>query len=59
MLSRGNKCTLHVAHSCVGVLVWVTRLIRMVVEYTRYSVKTKSKLTNLMNLIRIEGYNGK
>ena len=27
----------------------------MVVEYTRYSVKTKSKLTNLMKISRIGG----
>ena len=31
----------------------------MVIEYTRSSVKTKSKLTNFKNNSRIEGYNGK
>ena len=31
----------------------------MVVEYTWSRVKTKSKLTNLMNNSRIERYNGK
>ena len=30
--------------------------IRAVVEYTRYRVKTKSKLTNLKINSRIEGY---
>ena len=32
---------------------------RKVVDFTRSRVKTKSKLTNLMKLTRIEGYNGK
>ena len=32
---------------------------REVVENTRSCVKIKSKLTNFMKLIRIEGYNGK
>ena len=31
----------------------------MVVENTRSRVKIKSKLTNLMKISRIEGYNGK
>ena len=31
----------------------------MVVNCTPICVKIKSKLTNLMKLIRIEGYNGK
>ena len=31
----------------------------MVINYTRSSVKTKSKLTNFKNNSRIEGYNGK
>ena len=31
----------------------------MVVNCTRSRVKTKSKLTNLMKISRIEGYNGK
>ena len=31
----------------------------MVVKYTRSRVKIKSKLTNFMKLIRIEGYNSK
>ena len=30
-----------------------------VVDFTRSRVKTKSKLTNLMKISRIEGYNGK
>ena len=30
-----------------------------VIENTRSRVKIKSKLTNFMKLIRIEGYNGK
>ena len=33
--------------------------MRMVVEYTRCRVKTKSKLTNLKINSRIVGYNGK
>ena len=32
---------------------------REVVENTRSCVKIKSKLTNLMKITRIEGYNGK
>ena len=32
---------------------------RKVVNCTRSRVKTKSKLTNLMKISRIEGYNGK
>ena len=32
---------------------------REVVNFTRSRVKTKSKLTNLMKISRIEGYNGK
>ena len=31
----------------------------MVVDYTPIRVKIKSKLTNLMKISRIEGYNGK
>ena len=31
----------------------------VVVKNTQSHVKTKSKLTNFMKLIRIEGYNGK
>ena len=30
-----------------------------VVDFTRSRVKTKSKLTDLMKISRIEGYNGK
>ena len=37
----------------------LTCRIRVVVEYTRCRVKTKSKLTNLKINSRIEGYNGK
>ena len=37
----------------------MTRRDREVVDFTRSRVKTKSKLTNLMKIIRIEGYNGK
>ena len=32
---------------------------REVVDITRSHVKTKSKLTNLMKISQIEGYNGK
>ena len=28
-------------------------------DFTRSCIKTKSKLTNLMKIIQIEGYNGK
>ena len=38
---------------------WLTERDREVVENTRSRVKTKSKLTNFIKLIRIEGYNGK
>ena len=31
----------------------------MIINCTRSRVKTKSKLTNLMKISRIEGYNGK
>ena len=37
----------------------VTKRMRMVIEYTRCHVKTKSKLINLKINSRIEGYNGK
>ena len=37
----------------------VTRRNREVVDFTRSRVKNNSKLTNLMKIIRIEGYNGK
>ena len=37
----------------------LTRRYREVVDFTRSRVKTKSKLTNLMKLTRIEGHNGK
>ena len=37
----------------------VTRRDQVVLEYTRSSVKTKSKLINLMNNSQIEGYNDK
>ena len=37
----------------------MTERDREVIENTRSRVKIKSKLTNLMKLIRIEGYNGK
>ena len=37
----------------------VTKRDRKVVKNARSRVKTKSKLTNFMKLIRIEGYNGK
>ena len=37
----------------------MTRRDGKVVEITRSRVKIKSKLTNLMKLIQIEGYNGK
>ena len=37
----------------------VTRRDREVVDFTRSRLKKKSKLTNLMKLIRMEGYNGK
>ena len=38
---------------------WLTRRDREVIAITRSRVKTKSKLTNLMNNSQIEGYNGK
>ena len=37
----------------------VTRRNREVVDFTRYSVKNYSKLTNFKTFTRIEGYNGK
>ena len=37
----------------------VTRRYREVIHFTRSRVKNNSKLTNLMEMIRIEGYNGK
>ena len=37
----------------------VTERIDAVVKCTPIHVKNKTKLTNLMKLIRIEGYNGK
>ena len=37
----------------------LTERDREVIENTRSRVKRKSKLTNFMKLIRIEGYNGK
>ena len=38
---------------------YLTKGDREVIENTRSRIKTKSKLTNFMKLIRIEGYNGK
>ena len=40
-------------------LVPLTRRNREVVNFTQSRVKNNSKLTNLMKIIRIEGYNGK
>ena len=37
----------------------MTERIDAVINYTPIRVKIKSKLTNFMKLIRIEGYNGK
>ena len=37
----------------------LTRGNRKVVDFIRSHVKNNSKLTNLMKLTRIEGYNGK
>ena len=37
----------------------VTDRDREAINCTRYRVKIKSKLTNLMKIYRIEGYNGK
>ena len=37
----------------------LTKPDREVVEITQSCVRTKSKLTNFMKLIQIEGYNGK
>ena len=37
----------------------VTRRNGEAIDFTRSRVKTKSKLTNLMEISRIEGYNGK
>ena len=38
---------------------WMTERDRVVIEYTRSSVKIKFKLINFKNNSRIEGYNGK
>ena len=37
----------------------MTKRDREVVDFTRSRIKNKSKLTNLMKIIRIEAYNGK
>ena len=37
----------------------VTRRDHEVIDFTRYRVKSSSKLTNLIKIDRIEGYNGK
>ena len=37
----------------------MTDRINVVVNYTPIRVKIKSKLTNLMKITRIKGYNGK
>ena len=37
----------------------MTRRNREVVDFTRSRVKNNSKLTNLMKISRIKGYNGK
>ena len=37
----------------------LTDRINVVVNYTPIRVKIKSKLSNLMKIIQIEGYNGK
>ena len=45
---------------CVRMCVCVlTRRDREVIDFTRSRVKNDSKLTNLMKMYQIEGYNGK
>ena len=51
-LGRRHAC-MQVGQRCV------TRGGHEVINFTRSRVKTKSKLANLMKVIRIEGYNGK
>ena len=57
-LQMGGKGENVTRKSCMG-LRGLTKRDREVVEITRSCVKIKSKLTNFMKLIRIEGYNGK
>ena len=38
---------------------YMTRRDREVIDFTRYRVKNNTKLTNLMKMNRIQGYNGK
>ena len=38
---------------------FLTRRDREVVDFTRYRIKNNTKFTNLMKMLRIEGYNGK
>ena len=45
--------------SCKNNTIFDTRRNREVVDFTRSRVKNNSKLTNLVKIIRIEGYNSK
>ena len=60
---RGGVCVHMCIRTCMRVCVcarvWVTDRIDTVVNCTLIHVKIKSKLTNLMKISRIEGYNGK
>ena len=56
-LSRGLLCNLQAVQR--RILRELTRGDREVIDFTWSRVKTKSKLTNLMNISQIEGYNGK
>ena len=46
------------AYLAVFVHMSMTRRDHKVVDFTRSRVKNNSKLTNLMKMYRIEGYNG-
>ena len=49
----------HVCMTCVRDTCALTRRDCEVVDFTRSRVKNNSEFTNLMKMIRIEGYNGK
>ena len=60
VISSSSPCVPREDPKSSYLLVWVvTKRGREVIENTRSHFKKKSKLTNFMKLIRIEGYNGK
>ena len=49
----------HLIYDILDIPWLVTRRDREVIDFTWYRVKNNSKLTKLMKMYQIEGYNGK